>query len=132
MAQTHIYCFAERAVHPTWPATEHLPVPIRGLSAPLKRFAFDVICEANGIEHRLTKPNHPWTNVQVERISSLGRALVPNGGKISWQVKHSDMSCGAGQPPLMRQKKRATNVAPPQDIDLKAMSCRLATTAHGG
>lgn len=28
---------------------------------------FDVICEANGIEHRLTKPNHPWTNGQVER-----------------------------------------------------------------
>ena len=23
---------------------------------------FDIICEANGIEHRLTKPNHPWTN----------------------------------------------------------------------
>lgn len=23
---------------------------------------FDMICDANGIEHRLTKPNHPWTN----------------------------------------------------------------------
>ena len=29
---------------------------------------FDMICEANGIEHRLTKPNHPWTNGQVERM----------------------------------------------------------------
>ncbi len=28
---------------------------------------FDMICEANGIEHRLTEPNHPWTNGQVER-----------------------------------------------------------------
>ncbi|GCE88556.1 transposase [Komagataeibacter diospyri] len=28
---------------------------------------FDMICEANGIEQRLTKPNHPWTNGQVER-----------------------------------------------------------------
>ena len=27
---------------------------------------FDMICEANEIEHRLTKPNHPWTNGQVE------------------------------------------------------------------
>lgn len=27
---------------------------------------FDMICEANGIEHRLTKPNHPWTNGRVE------------------------------------------------------------------
>lgn len=23
---------------------------------------FDMICEANGIEHRLTKPNHPWSS----------------------------------------------------------------------
>lgn len=27
---------------------------------------FDMICKANGIEYRLTKPNHPWTNGQVE------------------------------------------------------------------
>jgi len=30
---------------------------------------FDLTCEANGIEHRLTKPNHPWINNQVERIN---------------------------------------------------------------
>ena len=26
-------------------------------------------CEQNGIEHRLTKPRHPWTNGQVERMN---------------------------------------------------------------
>jgi len=30
---------------------------------------FDMICEANGIEHRLTKPNHPWTSGQVGRMN---------------------------------------------------------------
>ncbi len=30
---------------------------------------FDMICEANGIEYRLTKPNHPWTNGRVERMN---------------------------------------------------------------
>lgn len=30
---------------------------------------FDMICGANGIEHRLTKSNHPWTNGQVERMN---------------------------------------------------------------
>jgi transposase InsO family protein len=30
---------------------------------------FDMICEANGIEHRLTKPNHPSTNGQIERMN---------------------------------------------------------------
>ena len=28
-----------------------------------------MICNANEIEHRLTKPNHPWTNGQVERVN---------------------------------------------------------------
>ncbi|MEM9430389.1 MAG: integrase core domain-containing protein, partial [Pseudomonadota bacterium] len=36
------------------------------LSRPMR---FDMICEANGIEHRLTKPNHPWANGQVERMN---------------------------------------------------------------
>jgi IS30 family transposase len=30
---------------------------------------FDRICQANVIEHRLIKPNHPWTNGQVERMN---------------------------------------------------------------
>ncbi len=34
---------------------------------------FDMICEANGIEHRLTKPNHPWTNGQVERMNRTSK-----------------------------------------------------------
>ena len=36
---------------------------------------FDMICEANGIEHRLTKPNHPWTNGQVERMNRMNRMI---------------------------------------------------------
>jgi transposase InsO family protein len=30
---------------------------------------FDRICQQHSIEHRLTKPNHPWTNGQVERMN---------------------------------------------------------------
>ena len=30
---------------------------------------FDMICDAHGVEHRLTRPNHPWTNGQVERMN---------------------------------------------------------------
>lgn len=44
------------------------------ISRPMR---FDMICEANGIEHRLTKPNHPWTNGQVERMNrTLKEATV--------------------------------------------------------
>ena len=38
-------------------------------SVTYRKMRFDMICEANGIEHRLTKPNHPWTNGQVERMN---------------------------------------------------------------
>ncbi len=30
---------------------------------------FDRACQAHAIEHRLTKPKHPWTNGQVERMN---------------------------------------------------------------
>lgn len=30
---------------------------------------FDRVCDEHGIEHRLTKINHPWTNGQVERMN---------------------------------------------------------------
>ena len=31
--------------------------------------AFGYACEKHGIEHRLTRPYHPWTNSQVERMN---------------------------------------------------------------
>ena len=38
---------------------------------------FELLCRENGIEHRLTKPNHPWTNGQVERMNrTLKEATV--------------------------------------------------------
>ena len=39
--------------------------------------AFELVCRANGIEHRLTKPYHPWTNGQAERmVRTLKEATV--------------------------------------------------------
>ena len=38
---------------------------------------FDRVCLEHGIEHRFTKPNHPWTNGQVERMNrTLKEATV--------------------------------------------------------
>lgn len=41
------------------------------------KLLFDRICEANDIDHRLTRPKHPWTNGQVERmIRTIKEATV--------------------------------------------------------
>lgn len=38
---------------------------------------FGRVCHENGIEHRLTKVKHPWTNGQVERMNrTLKEATV--------------------------------------------------------
>jgi hypothetical protein len=40
---------------------------------------FDRVCRAYGIDHRLTKTHHPWTNGQVERMNrTLKEATVKN------------------------------------------------------
>jgi transposase InsO family protein len=39
--------------------------------------AFELACAKNDIDHRLTKPKHPWTNGQVERMNrTLKEATV--------------------------------------------------------
>lgn len=42
-------------------------------NGPTRRYLgahiFDRVCDENGIEHKLTKPYHPWTNGQAERMN---------------------------------------------------------------
>jgi transposase InsO family protein len=38
---------------------------------PQKCHPFDVVCQQHGIEHRLTKFRHPWTNGQVEITNKI-------------------------------------------------------------
>jgi transposase InsO family protein len=47
----------------------HAPRNRSGPTALYSRHMFDRVCDELGIEHRLTKPNHPWTNGQVERMN---------------------------------------------------------------
>ena len=47
-------------------------LPPRYANGPTARYVthmFDMRCQENGIEHRFTKINHPWTNGQVERMN---------------------------------------------------------------
>jgi transposase InsO family protein len=44
---------------------------------PFRAHAFEYACALAGIDHRLTKPKHPWTNGQVERMNrTIKKATV--------------------------------------------------------
>ena len=43
-----------------------------------RAYAFEFACAKADIEHRLTKPKHPWTNGQVERLIEPLRRLPSN------------------------------------------------------
>jgi transposase InsO family protein len=53
-----------------------LPKNRDGPTAMWRGHPFDRACQEHGIEHRLTKPNYPWTNGQVERMNRLKEATV--------------------------------------------------------
>lgn len=54
-----------------------LPKNRKGSTATWRGHPFDRACRRHEIEHRLTKPNHPWTNGQVERMNrTLKEATV--------------------------------------------------------
>jgi transposase InsO family protein len=54
-----------------------LPKNRSGATARFRGHPFDRTCSQHAIEHGLTKPNHPWTNGQVERMNrTLKEATV--------------------------------------------------------
>jgi transposase InsO family protein len=63
----------DNGIHFTDPRGETWsPSEIKQLIAdkePFRAHAFEYACALNDIDHRLTKPRHPWTNGQVERMN---------------------------------------------------------------
>lgn len=54
-----------------------MPQNRSGPTARYRLHLFDRLCRQHGIEHRLTRPKHPWTNGQVERMNrTLKEATV--------------------------------------------------------
>ena len=63
----------DNGIHFTTPGAGGSAVPlIKKAIATGERFrahSFELVCAQNDVGHRLTKPKHPWTNWQVERMN---------------------------------------------------------------
>jgi transposase InsO family protein len=85
------------------------PKEIREMIERGERFrphAFEYACAIAGIDHRLTKPRHPWTNGQVERMNrTIKKATVKRSTtrrtiscEAIWPtLRHSLQFCKAAQ-----------------------------------
>jgi transposase InsO family protein len=54
-----------------------------GTTARFVTHMFDMRCRENGIEHRLTKIKHPWTNGQVERMNRTIKEATVKGARFA-------------------------------------------------
>src|SRR5271165_2993834 len=67
--------------------------PPRYADGPTARYMthmFDMRCQENGIDHRLTKIKHPWTNGQVERMN---RTIKEATVKRYHYDRHDQLEC---------------------------------------
>ncbi len=93
---------ADRQRHALHLAREHLlgsrRDPARhGLRELFRAHAFEYACAQNHIDHRLTKPRHPWTNGQVERMNrTLKEATVKRF--------HYDTTTSSAAPQRLRRR----------------------------
>jgi len=76
---------------------------------PVWAHAFEYACAQNDIDHRLTKPKHPWTNGQVERMN---RTIKDATVKRYFYASPEKSLCSNRSCPVIAWRTGIKNVAP--------------------
>ena len=81
----------------SWTAAEIKELIAR--KEPFRAHAFEYTCANADIDHRLTKPKHPWTNGSFEAISptSSRPATPPSASRPPKASRHTSTSANSGQ-----------------------------------
>lgn len=74
--------------------------------------SFELACTDYSIDHRLTKPNHPWTNGQVERMNRTIRR--PPFAPTTTSITISSDNTSAPLPPPLAAPCAASTATPPR------------------
>lgn len=61
---------------------------------------FDRVCHDNGIEHRLTKVKHPWTNGQVERMNRTIKEATSSGSTTTTTINSASTFRTSSKPTI--------------------------------
>jgi hypothetical protein len=75
-----------------------MPSRRAGPTARYRLHMFERICREHGIEHRLTKPSHPWTNGQVESGADEPHAQGGDGAALSLRYPSGPPRASRGFP----------------------------------
>jgi transposase InsO family protein len=94
-----------------------LPKNRKGPTARFRGHPFDRICLQHGIEHRLTKPNHPWTNGQVERMNQTIKEATVQATTTTTAVNSRRTSTTSSQPTTSPGDSRPSKAQRSQGLD---------------
>jgi hypothetical protein len=97
----------------------HAPLTRSGPTALYSRHMFNRVCQEHGIEHSLTKPNHPWINGQVERMNRTIK-----GATVKRYHYESDEQLQAHLQLLIDAYHHACRLKTLRDLTPTSISCR--------
>jgi len=98
------------------------PAEIKQMIANRQLFhahAFEYACALNDIDHRLTKPKHPWTNGQVERMNRTIRTRPSNVTSMK-PTMSCELICATSSTPITSPLgSRPSKASPPMSSSAK-------------
>ena len=97
--------------------------PPRYADGPTARYVthmFDMRCRENGIEHRLTKIKHPWTNGQVERMNRTIKEATVKRYHYDSHEQLEATSPTSSAPTISADGSRPSKASPPTSSSAKS------------